>query len=289
MKLNKKINKKINTEMKIGFSLFSIFLLWGFFWFIYSRVINGSFNIPYIPTFDLVNELRSPVLSSCFSGECFIFGTDNHGRSLFEVVSSGLLYSLGVSFSVSFLSAIIGIGIGYCSANGSTSLRNFFDLLTNVIFIFPSILIAIMFMSFWGQSIYGLVITLVFTGWPSYARVTKSEIIRVMGLPYVEGAKAIGISNFRLLIKVLIPAILPFILIQFILGLSGVIISESTLGFLGLGVSDYSWGTLLSMGKTVLLEAPHVTFILSFVMAALIIGLNLLGDGLRDFLDPRKK
>ncbi|MFZ8934809.1 MAG: ABC transporter permease, partial [Bacteriovoracaceae bacterium] len=84
-----------------------------------------------------------------------------------------------------------------------------------------------------------------------------------------------------------IPGIFPVLSIHLILGISGVIISEATLGFLGLGGSAYSWGALLSLSKTVLLEAPYIVIIFSLVLAGLIIGLNLLGDGLRDYLDPK--
>ena len=87
---------------------------------------------------------------------------------------------------------------------------------------------------------------------------------------------------------ILIPGILPVVFVQMVLGISGVVISEATLGFLGLGGSKFSWGNLLSMGKMVLLEAPHIVVIVSLVMAGLIIGLNLFGDGLRDYLDPKK-
>ena len=88
--------------------------------------------------------------------------------------------------------------------------------------------------------------------------------------------------------KVIIPAILPVMIVNMVLGISGVIISEAALGFLGLGGSPYSWGALLATSKTVLLEAPFIAVIISLTMAGLIIGLNLFGDGLRDYLDPKE-
>lgn len=281
-----KFLKNINNDFKIGIITVSSFALWGLVWFIYSRMIRGSFSMPYLPQFNLMDELKSPHIGSCLAARCYILGTDVHGRSIVELVSSGLLYSLGVSLTVSFCSAILGIIVGYYTVNGTMFVNKAFELIMNIVFIMPNILIAILFMSVIGQSILGLIFTLSFTGWPSFARITRNEILRVMGLSYVEGAKAIGMSKLKIFTSAIFPAILPFLLIQFILGLSSVIISESTLGFLGLGSSEYSWGELLLMGKTVLLEAPHVTFVLSLTMASLIIGLNLLGDGLRDYLDP---
>lgn len=272
---------KINKEMVYGGVLLSIYLLWALSWFIYSHFIAGNWSMPYFPQGNIRAELIEP-----FSHGYFL-GTDLFGRSLFQVLSAGLNYSLGIGLTISFFSAGIGIVIGYISAVGPKSLRALSDLTTNLIFIFPSILIAILVMSISGQSFWGLVFALVVTGWPGYARISRGETLRVMSLTYVESAKAVGVGPFRLFAKIVLPAILPFLLVHIVLGISGVIISEASLGFLGLGGSEYSWGALLSNAKTVLLEAPFMGIILSLSMAGLIIGLNLCGDGLRDFLDPK--
>ena len=139
-----------------------------------------------------------------------------------------------------------------------------------------------------GQSMKGLIFALIVTGWSGYAKIARGESKRILSLTYVEGARAIGIGEIRLFLKIIIPALIPIMIVNMVLGISGVIISEAALGFLGLGASPYSWGAMLSAGKTVLLEAPHITIILSLSMAGLIIGLNLLGDGLRDYLDPKE-
>ncbi|MFG1484173.1 ABC transporter permease subunit, partial [Halobacteriovorax sp. HFRX-2_2] len=125
--------------------------------------------------------------------------------------------------------------------------------------------------------------------WPGYARIARGETMRVLNLGYVESARAIGVSEFRLFYKSILPSIVPVISIHFVLGISGVIISEASLGFLGLGASEYSWGAILAMAKLVLLEAPHVVIVTSLLMTGLIISLNLFGDGLRDYLDPKLK
>ena len=160
---------------------------------------------------------------------------------------------------------------------------------TNLIFIFPRILIAIVFMSMSDQSLWGLTFILIFTNWPGYARISRGEIKRVLGLSYIESSKAVGISDTRLFLTIILPAISPQIIIHMVLGMGGVIISESVLGFLGLGGSTYSWGAMLAMAKNVLLESPHLVIILSAVVAGLIIGFNIIGDGLRDILDPKEK
>lgn len=273
--------RPLNKEMKWGSAILGVYLLWGSAWFIYSTLIKGGLFSPYTPELSMRHELMPP------GSPDFLLGADLYGRSIFEVLSAGLVYSLGIGFLVSSMAVSIGVVVGYISAVGPKSLRFSTDMLTNIIFVFPSILIAIMVMSVTGQSIKGLVFALVITGWPGYARIARGETFRVMGLSYVESAKAIGVGNLRLFFKIVIPDILPQMLIHFVLGLSGVIISEAALGFLGLGGSEFSWGALLSDAKLVLLEAPHMTVFLSLSMAGLIIGLNLLGDGLRDYLDPK--
>ncbi|MCK6596221.1 MAG: ABC transporter permease, partial [Bacteriovoracaceae bacterium] len=208
------------------------------------------------------------------------------GKSLLESLSAGLSYSLSLSFIVTVATTSLGLVLGYLSVKAPSWFKVFFDLLINLVFIFPSILIAIMIMSVTGQSVQGLVFALIITGWPGYAKIARGETKRVLNLTYVEGARAVGVGEFRLFYKVILPSIIPVLIVNMVLGISGVIISESALGFLGLGASPYSWGTMLSSAKTVLLEAPHIAIILSATMAGLIIGLNLFGDGLRDYLDP---
>lgn len=267
--------------MRWGGAILLIYLVWGLVWVINAYFLKGSIGSSFAPALSLEQELLPP-----FS-EDFILGSDLYGRSLAEILSAGLIYSLSIGFVVSLTAISIGILLGYLSVVGPKFVKVTSDLLTSIIFVFPSILIAIMVMSVTGQSLKGLMFALIITGWPGYARIARGEVLRVMSLSYVESAKAIGVGNLRLFTKIIIPDILPQMLIHFVLGMSGVIISEAALGFLGLGGSEYSWGALLSDAKLVLLEAPHMTLLLSLVMAGLIIGLNLLGDGLRDYLDPK--
>ncbi len=268
--------KKFNKEMIFGGLLLSCYIIWAFTWLL----MKGS---SYIPSSIIANELLSPSTSQ------YIFGTDINGRSLFEVLSVGLVYTTGISLLISFSACMIGITIGYLSAIKIKFISEVMDMLTNLIFIFPSILLAILVMSFSGQSFTGLVLCLIFTSWPGYARIARGETMRVLNLGYVESARAIGVGEFRLFYKSILPSIIPVISIHFVLGISGVIISEASLGFLGLGASEYSWGAILAMAKLVLLEAPHVVLVTSLLMTGLIISLNLFSDGLRDYLDPKLK
>ncbi|MDA9189432.1 ABC transporter permease [bacterium] len=273
--------KKYNLELKIGVIVILLFILWCISWLVYSFIFKATKSGAYFPQMSIESELLSP-------GSAYLLGTDIYGRSVLEVLSAGLLYSLGIGLVVSFLSASIGVAVAKFSASKDGIYSTIFDSITNLVFVFPSILIAIIFMSFLGQSFWGLVAVMVFTGWPGYAKVAKGEIKRVMSLSFYESAEALGMSEFRRFFKIIIPSIMPVVIIQLVLGMSGVIVSESVLGFLGLGGSEYSWGALLANAKTVLLEAPYLSVVISATMAIMIIGLNLLGDGLRDYLDPKK-
>ena len=277
-----KAHKKLSKEMKWGSSILIFYLIWAVLWLIYKYLLKGSLANPYFPPMNLQLELAPPFTHG------LTLGADLMGRSLLEVLSTGLSYSLLVAFLVTFLTAVIGMTIGYLSVTSPAVLRIFFDLVINLIFIFPSILIAILIMAVLGQSLFGLIFALVITGWPGYAKIARGEVKRVLALSYVEGARAIGMGEVRMFFTVILPAIIPVMIVNMVLGISGVIITEAALGFLGLGGSPYSWGAMLAASKTVLLEAPFVAFILSITMAGLIIGLNLVGDGLRDYLDPHE-
>jgi ABC-type dipeptide/oligopeptide/nickel transport system permease subunit len=276
------VRKKITKEMKWGIGLISFYILWAFSWILYRYLLKGTITHPYSPELDMHLELAMPLTQG------LLLGADLLGRSLLEVLSAGLAYSLTISLIVTVTTTAIGIFMGYMSVKAPSWFKLLFDLLINLIFIFPSILIAIMIMAVTGQSMKGLVCALIVTGWSGYAKIARGESKRVLSLTYVEGARAVGIGEIRLFFKVIIPAIIPVLIVNMVLGISGVIISEAALGFLGLGASPYSWGAMLSSAKTVLLEAPHIAMVLSITMAGLIIGLNLLGDGLRDYLDPNE-
>ncbi len=276
------MRKKITNEMKLGSGILSLYGVWAFAWFIYRYLIMGTITRPYTPELNMKMELALPLSNGLF------LGSDLLGRSLLEVLSAGLTYSLTISLIVTIATASIGILMGYMAIKAPSWFKLIFDLLINLVFIFPSILIAIMIMAVTGQSMKGLIFALIITGWPGYAKIARGESKRVLALSYVEGARAIGVGEVRLFFRIIVPAIIPVMIVNMVLGISGVIISEAALGFLGLGASPYSWGAMLGAAKTVLLEAPHIAMILSLTMAGLIIGLNLLGDGLRDFLDPKE-
>ena len=180
---------KKNKELKFGIAILGSYFLWAIVWLIVIYFIKGDPSSPYLPQPDISKELL-PMFQ-----DGFVLGTDLFGRSLMEVISQGLLYTISVSLLISLFSLTIGISLGYLVSISNNYISGLFDLFINIMFIFPSILVAILVMSFTGQSIWGLVFALTITGWPAYARIAKGEILRVFNLEYVEASKALGINR----------------------------------------------------------------------------------------------
>ena len=190
---------KFTKEMKWGIGILSLYVFWALSWFIYRYTIKGSILKPYMPELDMKVELALPFTKG------LTLGADLLGRSLLEVLSAGLTYSLGLSLIVTITTASIGILMGYMAVKAPSWFKLVFDMVINLVFIFPSILIAIMIMAVTGQSMQGLIFAMVITGWPGYAKIARGEAKRVLALTYVEGARAIGIGEIRLFFTIIIP------------------------------------------------------------------------------------
>jgi peptide/nickel transport system permease protein len=152
------------------------------------------------------------------------------------------------------------------------------------------ILLAMALVAVLGPSLVNVVIALTSMGWVSFARLTRGQVLRIRELDFVHAARAMGAATARVLARHVIPSTLPTLVVQATLGMATVIISEASLSFLGLGVQPPtpSWGTMLNGGRAHLLDAPHLTVFPGCAIAALVLGFNFLGDGLRDRLDPRR-
>jgi peptide/nickel transport system permease protein len=133
-----------------------------------------------------------------------------------------------------------------------------------------------------------VVLALTLIGWVGYARVVRGQVLRVRELEYVQAARALGATTPRILVRHIVPATLPALIVQATLGMGGAILAEASLSFLGLGVQPPtpSWGTMLNYGRSHVLDAPHLTIFPGLAIAVLVLGFNFLGDGLRDALDP---
>jgi len=140
-----------------------------------------------------------------------------------------------------------------------------------------------------GPSLANVLFALTIIGWVGYARLVRGQVLRAREFEYVQAARALGASTARILWKHIIPTAVPAVVVQATLGMAGAIIGEASLSFLGLGVQPPtpSWGTMLNGGRAHILDAPHLTVFPGLAVALLVLGLNFLGDGLRDTIDPR--
>jgi peptide/nickel transport system permease protein len=219
-------------------------------------------------------------------------GTDELGRDILSRIIFGTRVSMLVSVCVVFGAGIIGLAIGAVAGY----FGGWFDRFVNIILInaflsFPGILLAIAFAAFLGPGLDKVILALVVTGWAGYARLARAQILQAKEMEYVLAARSLGASHARILIRHLLPNILQPILVQATIAMAGAILAESTLSFLGVGVLAPmpSWGAMLNDARGHLFDAPHLVIFPALAVMTAVLAFNLLGDALRDWLDPRMR
>jgi peptide/nickel transport system permease protein len=219
-------------------------------------------------------------------------GTDELGRDVWARVVYGTRVSMLVSVSVVLGAGLIGLVIGATAGY----FGGWFDRINNIFFInaflsFPGILLAIAFAAFMGPGISKVILALVITGWAGYARLARAQVLQTKEFEYVLAARSLGASHARILLRHLLPNILQPILVLGTVGMAGAILAESTLSFLGVGVLAPmpSWGAMLNDARGHLFDAPHLVIFPALAVMCAVLAFNLLGDALRDWLDPRMR
>lgn len=262
-------SKKKNYNLIVGGSITGVILL---------MILIGVFYTPYDP-----NVMDA---SAKFAGISMkhLMGCDNFGRDVFSRVLEGsrttLIVAAGTVFIGTFFGVIIGALTGYYGGVVDEVLMRIND----AIFAFPSILLALVFISIFGSGKYHVIIALGIAFIPSFARIVRSEFIKCKNMDYVKSAKLQGAGDFRIMFVHILPNTLTVLLSAIMIGFNNAVLAEAGMSFLGIGVQppDASLGRMLSEAQSYLFRAPSYALFPGVIIILMVLGFSLLGDGLKD-------
>lgn len=220
------------------------------------------------------------------------FGTDELGRDILSRIVYGARISMLVGGSVVVVSLSLGLIVGSVAGYyGGTVDRLLNVIVMNAFMSFPGILLAIAFVAFLGPGIFNLIFALSLGGWVGYARLVRGQVLAVREREFVEAARALGASNIRIIGRHILPNIIQPVIVQAAIGMAGAILAEATMSFLGLGVPPpaASWGSMLNDARSHLFDSPHLVLFPAAAVMLAVLSFNFIGDGLRDYLDPRSR
>lgn len=219
----------------------------------------------------------------------YTLGTDEFGRSILSRIIFGARVSLNIALIASAVALGIGVPLGALAGYYGGWFDSIVQGLVDLTWAFPTILAALAIMFILGTGLHSVMIAVGVVYWAGYARITRGQFLVLREEEYVQAAQAVGASNLRIVWRHLLPNSLAPLLVQLSLGMGQVILIEASLSFLGLGAQPPtpSWGAMLSNGRAYLLAAPWLTLFPGLAIMLVVLGFNLMGDGIRDALDPR--
>lgn len=243
----------------------------------------GPLISPYDP-YELVAErLQEP----CFNHP---MGTDDLGRDIFSQVLYGARISLLIGFSAAGISVVVGVLVGSISGFSGGKVDDILMRTTELFQTIPRFFLAILLISFFGSSVWNVILAIGILSWPSTARLVRAEFLSLRERQFVEAAKAVGAGNLNIVVDEILPNALSPVIVNGTLQLASAILLEAMLSFLGLGDPNvFSWGTILNNAQLYLRQAWWMVSFAGIMIAVTVLGLNLVGDGLNDALNPRLK
>ena len=218
-----------------------------------------------------------------------LLGTDNLGRDILSRIVYGSRISLLVGATTVVLAGLVGCFLGAVAGYFGRRVDEIVGKITEIFLAFPFLLLAIALMAFLGQGVINIIIALMVSRWVQYCRVVRGEVLSLKERDFVTAAKALGARDFYVLLRHVMPNTFASVTVVATFAMAIVIISEASLSFLGLGVPAHipTWGSMLSEGRSYMNRAPWLTIFPGMAIFVTVFGINLLGDGLRDVLDPK--
>jgi peptide/nickel transport system permease protein len=232
---------------------------------------------------DLAARLQAPSAAHWF-------GTDELGRDVLSRTLYGARVSLTVAVAVVGLSLVAGLVLGMAAGFYGGWIDTAVNVyLSNAFLALPGILLAVAVVAFLGPSLGNLILALALAGWVNYARLVRAQVMSVKEREFVQAARSLGATDLRLMARHILPNIAQPLLVQAAVGMAAAVLAEATLSFLGLGVQPptATWGAMLNDARSHLFESPYLVFFPAAAVALCVLAFNLIGDGLRDSLDPR--
>jgi peptide/nickel transport system permease protein len=250
----------------------------------FAMALFGPMLAPYDPESQNLDHLLE------LPSRAHLLGTDENGCDLLSQLLFGARLAAAISLSVVALCMAVGTAVGTIAGYFGGWVDEGIMRLVDVLLAFPGILLNLAIVAIVPSAGVGVfVFALAVNGWVGYARVARGQVLEVREREFVTAARAIGASPWRVMLRHVVPNILTPLVVQATFGFAGVILVEASLSFLGLGrLHPYSWGSLLAQGTTYLWRTQHLAMAPGLAIAGVVLGCNLLGDGLRDRLDPRR-
>ncbi|MGJ8454872.1 nickel transporter permease [Pseudothermotoga sp. U03pept] len=258
----------VGTFIVLGFILLAIF---------------APLLSPYDPIkTNLPERLRPP-------SKEHLFGTDQFGRDILSRVIYGARIEVWIIFLVTVISGAIGIGVGVTAGYFGGLVDEILMRITDIFLAFPRLILAMALSAMLGRGLTNAILAISLVEWTVIARLARAEAMKIKSQPYIEAIRAVGASNFRILFLHVLPMCLSPVLVQLTLRMGTIILTAAGLGFLGLGAQPPTpeWGAIVSDGRSYLVQQWWISTFPGLFIAVVVLGFNLLGDGIRDILDPR--
>lgn len=289
---NVSVSRKYNRRSRLG-ELWHRFrknkgALAGLFILIVIFVIAGTIEFWIDPELVIGQHIREKLRSP---SAAHLFGTDEMGRDLFWRVMYASRYSIAIGFVAVLVSVAVGVPLGaaagYFGGFTETAIMRCADVFTAV----PNILMAVVIVSILGSSTINLMLAVGISAVPGFIRITRAAVLTVKNEEYVEAVRALGKSDAYIIFRHVLPNCLSPIIVQVTLRVAGAIVSASSLSFLGLGIKPPTpeWGALLNAGRNYIRGYSYLTLFPGLAIMVTVLAFNMVGDGLRDAMDPKLK